>query len=76
MPKYKISKSNLKEFFGILKKKKTPDEIQKLVDTDPVLQRLQRDLRVINSRNEDYLEKLKITNPKIYQTLKNSGMIS
>ena len=35
--KYKIKKSNLKEFFGLFSKKPTPDIIQKLIDDDPEL---------------------------------------
>ena len=54
MKKYKISKKNLKEFFGFFtSKKKTPAEIQKLIDNDPVLQRLEKDMRAINDKSKE-----------------------
>ena len=76
MKKYKISKKNLKEFFGFLFKKKTPAEIQKLVDDDPVLQKLQKDLKVINAKNQNYMDDLKTKNPKLYKWLDDNGMIN
>lgn len=76
MKKYKISKKNLKEFFGFFTKKKTPQEIQKLIDDDPVLQRLQKDMKGINDKSKDYFDKLKTTNPKLYKWAKDSGMIN
>jgi hypothetical protein len=76
MPKYKISKGYLKEFFGFIGRKKTPKEIQNLVDTDPVLQKLQNDLKGINSKNQEYFDKLKIKNPKLYNWLQDNGMIN
>jgi hypothetical protein len=76
MKKYKISKHSLKEFFGFLTKKKTPQEIQKLVDEDPVLQKLQKDLRVINAKNQQYMDDLKTKNPKLYKWLDDNGMIN
>ena len=72
MPKYKISKSNLKEFFGFFTKKKTPQEIQKLIDKDPVLQRLEKDLRAINDKATPYMNKLKDRNPELYNWLKTN----
>ena len=77
MKKYKISKKNLKEFFGFFTKKvKTPAEIQKLIDNDPVLQRLEKDMRAINDKSKDYFDKLKVSNPKLYKWAKDTGMIN
>jgi hypothetical protein len=76
MKKYKISKSNLKEFFGFFTKKKTPQQIQTLIDNDPVLQKLEKDLKVINSKNQDYMDGLKTKNPKLYKWLDDNGMIN
>jgi hypothetical protein len=68
MKKYKISKKNLKEFFGFFTgKKKTPAEIQKLIDNDPVLQRLEKELRAINAKAEPHMNKLKDRNPELYK---------
>ena len=43
MKKYKISKSNLKEFFGLFGKKK-PQTMQQVIDNDPVLKQLDKEL--------------------------------
>ncbi len=76
MKKYKISKKNLKEFFGFFtKKKKTPAEIQKLIDNDPVLQRLEKDMRDINDRGKEYADKLKVRNPEIYKFLQKHDLV-
>jgi hypothetical protein len=76
MKKYKISKSNLKEFFGFFTKKKAPQQIQTLIDNDPVLQKLEKDLKAINSKNQDYMDGLKTKNPKLYKWLDDNGMIN
>lgn len=50
MPKYKISKKNLKEFFGFFGKKKKPAEIQKVIDNDPRLQKIDKEIEKIHSQ--------------------------
>ena len=50
MPKYKISKSNLKEFFGFFGKKNKPKKFQDILDNDPVLQKLDSELKDINKK--------------------------
>lgn len=44
MAKYKISKSNLKEFFGWFGKKKKPKDLQQVIDNDPILQKIDADI--------------------------------
>ena len=56
MPKYKISKSNLKEFFGFFGKKRKPRDIQKLIDMDPQLQAIDKKLKAINKKYEDDID--------------------
>ena len=50
--------------------------IQKLVEGDPVLQKLQSDLRTINDKSKKHLDKVKIENPKLYKWLVDNGMIN
>ena len=50
MPKYKISKSNLKEFFGLFGKKKKPKDLQSLIDSDPKLQQLDKEMQNISKK--------------------------
>ena len=48
MKKYKISKSNLKEFFGFFGKKKKPKDLQQVIDNDPVLKKLDADIEKLH----------------------------
>ena len=50
MKKYKISKSNLKEFFGFFGKKKKPKDLQQVIDNDPVLKKLDADIEKLNQQ--------------------------
>jgi hypothetical protein len=50
MPKYKISKSNLKEFFGWFGKKNKPKDLQTLIDNDPELQKLDNELKDLQKK--------------------------
>lgn len=51
MPKYKISKSNLKEFFGLFGKKNKPKDLKTIIDNDPVLKKLDADIAKLNDRS-------------------------
>ena len=51
MPKYKISKSNLKEFFGFFGDKKKPKDLQTVIDNDPILKKLDADIAKLNNRS-------------------------
>ena len=51
MKKYKISKHNLREFFGLFGgTKKKPQNMQDLIDNDPVLKKLEKELGDINKK--------------------------
>jgi hypothetical protein len=50
MKKYKISKSNLKEFFGWFGKKNKPKDLQQLIDDDPILQKIDADIAQLNQK--------------------------
>jgi hypothetical protein len=55
--KYKISKSNLTEFFSFFGKKQTPDEIRKIIDDDPILKKLDKDIGDINDKAKERMKK-------------------
>jgi hypothetical protein len=55
--KYKISKRNLTEFFSFFGKKQTPAEIRKVIDNDPVLKKLDKDIGDINDKAGDRMKK-------------------
>lgn len=68
MAKYKISKSYLKEFFGLFgkSKKKRNKKISDIIDNDPVLKKLDKEVGDINRAAE---KRLKKTNPELLKML-------
>ena len=74
-PKYKISKSNLTEFFWTMKKANPPEKIQKMIEDDPILQKLRADMVKINSKYEDDFERMKKEDPHYYQMMVKAGII-
>jgi len=70
--KYKISRKNLNEFFSFFGKKKAPDEIRKIIDNDPVLKKLDRDIGDINDRAGERMKKT--LDPGTLNILKKYGL--
>lgn len=58
MPKYKISKENINEFFGLFgkSKKDRANRINKLIDNDPELKKIDKELVRLNSRALDRIK--------------------
>lgn len=73
--KYKISESNLMEFWGLFTSKKTPEKLQKIIDNDPVLRQLQSKIDAIDAKSKDYLDKVKKDDPEIYGYLLKHGFV-
>jgi hypothetical protein len=72
MKKYKISKHNLKEFFGLFGgDKKKHQLMQDLIDNDPVLKKLDKELGDINRRAA---ERIKRTNPNFADILRKNNI--
>lgn len=59
MPKYKISKSYINEFFGLFCKKKEDrtKKINDLIDNDPVLKKLDTQIGDLNNKAAGRLKK-------------------
>jgi uncharacterized protein YdeI (YjbR/CyaY-like superfamily) len=76
MKKYKISKSNVNEFWNLFSKKPTPDKLQAVIDNDPVLKKLQDELDDIDRSYIPKLRKMKQEQPQIFQYLQSIGMIA
>jgi TFIIF-interacting CTD phosphatase-like protein len=55
--------------------KKTTEKLQAIVNNDPVLKKLQSDLRNIHDKATDYLDTVKKEEPEIYQYLQKNGFI-
>lgn len=50
--------------------------ISAIIDNDPVLNKLNKELMAINDRSKGYLNKLKAIDPKLHQWLEDNGMIN
>lgn len=73
MPKYKISKGYLKEFFGLFGKSKEDRSktINNLIDNDPILKKLDKEIEDINKKATD---RIKLTDPSFVELLKQHGV--
>lgn len=74
MKKYKISKSNLKEFFGLFGKKK-PQTLQSVIDNDPVLQKLDKEMGDIVKGFAPRIRKIADEQPELYKQWVKLGII-
>lgn len=71
--KYKISKGYLSEFFGLFGKSKEDrsKKINTLIDNDPILKKLDKDIEALNKRATD---RIKLTDPDFVDILKKHGV--
>lgn len=74
MKKYKISKSNLKEFFGLFGKKK-PQTLQSVIDNDPILQKLDKEMGDIVKGFAPRIRKIADEQPELYKQWVKLGII-
>jgi hypothetical protein len=74
MKKYKISKSNLKEFFGLFGKKK-PQTLQSIIDADPVMRKLDNEMEDIAKTFIPRIRKIKDTQPELFKKMQDLGII-
>jgi len=61
MARYKISKENINEFFGLFGKKKKPKDIDDLIKNDPILQKIDKEIGDLNKKAGKYIKKDKAT---------------
>lgn len=73
MKKYKISKHNLKEFFGLfgMSDKERDAKINNMIDNDPILKQLDAQAAALNAKAAERIKKDK----ELYQIVKNSGIL-
>lgn len=69
---------SLLKLFGLVSESREEENkrMEALIDNDPVLNQLQKDLRAINDQSKAHLDKVKIRNPKLYKWLEDAGMIN
>lgn len=74
MKKYKISKSNLKEFFGLFGKKK-PQTLQSIIDADPVMRKLDDEMEDIAKTFIPRIRKIQDKQPELFKKMQDLGII-
>jgi hypothetical protein len=74
MAKYKIKKENLNEFWGLFGKKK-PQSLQQVIDSDPVLNKLDDELYDINRNYIPRLQKIKDNDAESWKQLVKYGLV-
>jgi len=74
MKKYKISKSNLKEFFGLFGKKK-PQTLQSIIDADPIMRKLDDEMADISRSFIPRIRKIRDENPERFKKMQDLGII-
>ena len=76
MKKYKLSEGNINEFWDLFsKKKKTPYEIQKIVDNDPILKKLQADYEKLDDKAGTVIHNIKKRSPQAFNMLVQMGLV-
>jgi len=73
--RYKLSEEKINEFWGWFGKKK-PTSLQNVINTDPVLKKLDNDMEKIGKSYIPYLKKVRKDHPEIWKRIVNSGTIS
>lgn len=71
MARYKISKENINEFFGLFGKKKKPKDIDDLIKNDPVLKKLDKEIEANNKKAMDLVRK---NYPDAIKIMKQAGI--
>jgi hypothetical protein len=74
MKRYKISESNLNEFWGWFGKKK-PQTMQQVIDNDAVLKQLDKELEDIATSYIPRFKQMKKEDPKLFKKMQDMGII-
>jgi hypothetical protein len=74
MKRYKISESKLNEFWGWFGKKK-PQTMQQVIDNDPVLKQLDKELEDIAVSYIPRFKQMKKEDPKLFKRMQDMGII-
>jgi hypothetical protein len=74
MKRYKISKENLNEFWGLFGRKK-PQTMQQIIDDDPVLKKLDKELEDIATSYIPRLKQMKKQDPELFKMMQDRGII-
>ncbi len=75
MKRYKISESNLKEFWGWFGNKQKPNKLQSVIDNDPVLRKLDDEMQDMLSSYVPKIRKMKEEKPELFKYMQDAGLI-
>jgi hypothetical protein len=74
MKKYKISESKLNEFWGWFGKKK-PQPLQKVIDNDPILKKIDKEIKDLVDSQLPILLRLKKQHPDLWKLAVQKGLV-
>lgn len=75
MKKYKISESNLNEFWGWFTKKNKPTTLQNLIDADPELKQIDKDIKDLIDSQTPILLRIKKNRPDHWKIMVQKGLV-
>jgi hypothetical protein len=75
MKKYKISESNLNDFWNWFTKKSQPPTLQKVIDNDPELKRLRQDMKDLIDSQIPILLRIKKNRPDHWKMMVQKGLV-
>lgn len=75
MKKYKISESKLNEFWGWFGNKKKPQSLQKVIDNDPILKKLDKEMKDLVDSQIPILLRMKKNNPDVWEKMVEKGLV-
>ena len=75
MKKYKISESKLNEFWGWFGSKKKPQSLQKVIDNDPELKKIDKEMRDLVDSQLPILLRLKKQHPDLWKLAVEKGLV-
>jgi|688.fasta_scaffold2292112_1 hypothetical protein len=75
MKKYKISESNLSNFWNWFTKKNQPPSLQNVIDNDPELKRLRQDMKDLIDSQIPILLRIKKNRPDHWKIMVQKGLV-
>jgi hypothetical protein len=75
MKKYKISESNLNEFWDWFTKKSKPSVLQNLIDKDPELKQIDNDIKDLIDSQIPILLRIKKNRPDHWKIMVQKGLV-
>jgi hypothetical protein len=75
MAKYKLSESMMDSFWGLFGQKRKPEKIEKLINNDPVLKKLDGEIQALAGSFRPRLLDIKKNRPEDWKNLVDAGLV-